>query len=54
MPVTVWYALTDLGRSLNELAEGLRAWAQDNMRDVLANREAYDRLVTTERSSSTP
>ena len=42
VPVTVRYALTDLGRSLYEVLGGLKAWAEANMDDVLAHREAYD------------
>ncbi|WZH54256.1 MAG: helix-turn-helix domain-containing protein [Nocardioides alkalitolerans] len=38
VPVTVSYALTDLGSSLHGLTRSLRAWAQDNMGAVLANR----------------
>lgn len=42
VPVTVDYALTDLGRSLHRTAEQLREWAQDNMDAVLAHRARYD------------
>ena len=42
VPVTVTYELTDLGLSLYEMVRGLKAWAQTNMDDVLANRETYD------------
>jgi DNA-binding HxlR family transcriptional regulator len=42
VPVTVSYELTDLGRSLLEVARGLRRWAQDHMPEVLAHRDAYD------------
>lgn len=42
VPVTVAYALTDLGLSLREVAQGLRVWAQANMGEVLTNRDAYD------------
>jgi DNA-binding HxlR family transcriptional regulator len=42
VPVTVTYALTARGRSLHVLTRGLRAWAQENMDDVQASREAYD------------
>lgn len=42
VPVTVSYELTDLGRSLHEMARGLRVWAQSHMDDVLAHRASYD------------
>jgi DNA-binding HxlR family transcriptional regulator len=42
VPVTVSYELTDLGLSLYQMMRGIKAWAQDNMDDVLANRVAYD------------
>lgn len=42
VPVTVTYALTDLGLSLHHLTRGLRNWAQSNMDHVLANREEHD------------
>ena len=42
VPVTVTYELTDLGRSLYATVRDLKAWAQNHMDDVLANRERYD------------
>ena len=42
VPVTVTYALTDLGASLHAVTQGLRAWAQANMDAVQGSREAYD------------
>jgi DNA-binding HxlR family transcriptional regulator len=42
VPVTVSYALTDLGLSLHHMTRGLRNWAQTHMPDVLANREDYE------------
>ncbi|WP_458683476.1 winged helix-turn-helix transcriptional regulator [Prescottella equi] len=42
VPVTVSYELTDLGRSLHQLARGIRGWAQDHMQEVLAHRATYD------------
>jgi DNA-binding HxlR family transcriptional regulator len=42
VPVTVSYELTDLGFSLRHMIRGLKTWAEANMDDVLANREAYD------------
>ncbi|AKU16030.1 winged helix-turn-helix transcriptional regulator [Luteipulveratus mongoliensis] len=43
VPVTVDYALTDLGGSLHTVVQHLKDWAEDNMDDVLAAREAHDR-----------
>jgi DNA-binding HxlR family transcriptional regulator len=40
VPVTVAYELTDLGLSLLGVIRGLKAWAESNMDEVLANREA--------------
>jgi DNA-binding HxlR family transcriptional regulator len=42
VPVTVSYALTDLGLSLHHLTRGLRHWAQSHMDEVLAHREDHD------------
>ena len=42
VPVTVTYGLTELGDSLQQVMFHLKAWAEDNMADVLANRERYD------------
>lgn len=42
VPVTVDYALTDLGLSLHQTTRQLRTWAQDNMDAVQANRNHYD------------
>jgi DNA-binding HxlR family transcriptional regulator len=40
VPVTVAYELTELGLSLLGVIRGLKAWAESNMDEVLANREA--------------
>ena len=45
VPVTVSYELTDLGLSLYEMMRGLKAWAEVNMDDVLANRQTYDTRI---------
>ena len=45
-PVTVTYELTDLGRSLYATVRDLKAWAQNHMDDVIANRERYDAAST--------
>ena len=42
VPVTVTYELTDLGFSLQQMMTALKRWAEQNMDDVLANRELYD------------
>jgi DNA-binding HxlR family transcriptional regulator len=46
VPVTVSYELTDLGLSLHGLMRDLKAWAQDNMDEVLAHREKYDQQTS--------
>lgn len=42
VPVTVTYELTDLGLSLHRVILGVKAWAEENMGDVLAHRADYD------------
>ncbi|MGH3242608.1 MAG: winged helix-turn-helix transcriptional regulator [Spirillospora sp.] len=42
VPVTVTYELTELGLSLQELMRGIKAWAEEHMSEVLANREEHD------------
>ena len=42
VPVTVTYEPTDLGLSLHALMKQVKAWAEANMDEVLANREQYD------------
>ena len=42
VPVTVTYALTDLGLSLQQMMRDIKQWAETNMDKVLANREEYD------------
>ncbi len=42
VPVTVDYALTDLGLSLYRTTRRLRHWAQDHMDEVRILREHYD------------
>ncbi|WP_244857680.1 winged helix-turn-helix transcriptional regulator [Agromyces archimandritae] len=41
VPVTVDYALTDLGLSLHRTTRQLRAWAQDHMEAVQTHRDRY-------------
>jgi len=45
VPVTVTYELTDLGLSLQQLMREVKAWAEANMDQVLANRDDYDARV---------
>ena len=42
VPPRVDYALTELGRSLYALVEGLEKWAEAHIDDVQAARAAYD------------
>ena len=42
VPVTVTYDLTELGRSLQVVMEGLKGWAEAHMDDVLLARGSYD------------
>jgi DNA-binding HxlR family transcriptional regulator len=42
VPPRVEYTLTDLGRSLCDLVEGICLWAEANMEEVQAARAAYD------------
>jgi DNA-binding HxlR family transcriptional regulator len=42
VPVSVEYALTPLGASLQEVMLTLKGWAEGHMDEVLVNREAYD------------
>ncbi|HWL96321.1 MAG TPA: helix-turn-helix domain-containing protein [Nocardioidaceae bacterium] len=42
VPVTVTYALTDLGLSLQQMMRDIKQWAETNMDKVLANRQEYD------------
>jgi DNA-binding HxlR family transcriptional regulator len=42
VPVTVTYELTDLGSSLQDVMRGIKAWAEEHIDEVQANRERYD------------
>ncbi len=42
VPVTVEYALTPLGESLQELMIGIKRWAETHMDEVVVARESYD------------
>jgi DNA-binding HxlR family transcriptional regulator len=48
VPVTVTYALTDLGSSLQHVMRGIKEWAEAHMDEVLANRETYDGASSTQ------
>ena len=45
VPVTVDYAITDLGRSLLVVVHQLKSWAEAHMDDVQAARTEYDASV---------
>src|SRR6478609_1380479 len=45
VPVTVDYAITDLGRSLLEVVHLMKSWAEAHMDDVQAARASYDASV---------
>lgn len=47
VPVTVEYALTELGRSLHHLTRDLRLWAQNHMDEVLVHRAASSSSSTS-------
>ena len=42
VPVTVHYALTELGHSLHRTMRLVRSWAQEHMDEVQAHRDTYD------------
>lgn len=42
MPPRVEYALTPLGRSLNEAVSGLVHWVRDHQSDIVRNRDEFD------------
>ncbi|MFI1104006.1 helix-turn-helix domain-containing protein [Streptomyces sp. TLI_146] len=42
VPVRVDYALTPLGESLIPVMQAIKAWAEQNMDEVLAARSSYD------------
>ncbi len=44
-PVTVEYALTDLGRTLSGTGEAPRLWAEADIEDVTAAQQRYDSNV---------
>lgn len=42
VPVTVDYAITDLGRSLHQVVEHLKSWAEAHIEDIDSARDEYD------------
>jgi DNA-binding HxlR family transcriptional regulator len=42
VPVTVEYALTPLGHTLAVAVDPLRAWAENNIQEVLHSQQVYD------------
>jgi DNA-binding HxlR family transcriptional regulator len=42
VPVTVTYAATGLGLSLQQVMRGVKEWAEAHMDEVLSSREDYD------------
>jgi DNA-binding HxlR family transcriptional regulator len=42
VPVTVEYSITPLGKTLAGSVDGLRDWAERNLKDVLAAQRRYD------------
>ena len=42
VPVTVEYAITPLGRTLNQTLDAMRVWAIEHMDEVVAAQQAYD------------
>ena len=42
VPVTVTYAITDLGLSLHRTVRAMRTWAEQHMDEVVEHRAAYD------------
>jgi DNA-binding HxlR family transcriptional regulator len=44
VPPKVEYSLTNLGRSLGDLVEGICSWAEANINRVQEAREVYDRI----------
>ncbi len=50
VPPKVEYSLTDLGRSLCNLVEGICCWAEANIVQVQASREVYARTPRDESS----
>lgn len=54
VPVSVTYALTDLGHQLSAAVSVIRAWAYDSMDDIEAARLAYDGKASSDAYSARP
>ena len=52
VPPRVEYALTPLGRSLNEAVSGLVHWVHDHQSDIVRNRDEFDQAPTA--NTATP
>lgn len=52
VPPKVEYTLTELGRSLTTPIQAIRVWAEQNMGQLFATRERYDRTRAEGRSCS--
>lgn len=50
VPPRVEYRLTPLGRSLHQLVDGMRVWAEGNIRGVMSARRAYAKRDRRRRS----
>jgi DNA-binding HxlR family transcriptional regulator len=48
VPPRVDYALTELGKSLYSLVEGLEKWAESHIEDVQAARQSYDAVALSQ------
>jgi DNA-binding HxlR family transcriptional regulator len=45
VPVTVEYSVTDLGRTLTDVASSISRWAETNIKAVLAAQAKYDARI---------
>lgn len=54
VPVTVEYALTDLGRTLSRTVDALQVWAEAHIDEVTAAQERYDRAEVYAPPSCSP
>ena len=54
IPPRVDYELTPLGRSLEEPIRSIATWAEQNIEDITAARDVYDRNAGAAAESATP
>lgn len=47
VPVTVEYSVTNLGRTLTDVASAISRWAETNIKAVLAAQARYDARINT-------